>query len=53
MRPSVTAAAFLPSSVVGSSIPPVAILPIVTALPMAPVGRFSPFWASGHSCYNL
>src|SRR5882762_9676916 len=34
MRPSATAAAFFPSSVVMSSISPVAILAIMTALPM-------------------
>src|SRR6476661_8719337 len=42
MRPSATAAAFLPSSVVRSSISPVAILPIMTAAPIAAAGRFSP-----------
>jgi hypothetical protein len=39
MRPSATAAAFLPSSVVMSSISPVAILAMMTALPMASAGR--------------
>src|SRR6266478_9055934 len=42
MRPSATAAGFLPSSVVMSSISPVAILAIMTALPMASAGCFSP-----------
>lgn len=40
MRPSATAAAFLPSSVMMSAISPVAIM---VALPMTSAGRFSPF----------
>lgn len=47
MRPSATAAAFLPSSVVMSSISPAAILAIMTALPEASAGRFSPFGPRG------
>src|ERR1700738_230474 len=47
MRPNATAAAFLPSSVVMSSISPVAILAIITALPMASAGRFSPLGPLG------
>src|SRR4051812_25740323 len=47
MRPSATAAAFLPSSVVISSISPVAILAIMIALPMASAGRFSPLGPRG------
>jgi hypothetical protein len=43
MRPSATAAAFLPSSVVMSSILPVAIL----AIRMASAGRFSPLGPLG------
>ena len=43
MRPSATAAAFLPSSVTLSSISPVAIRPIMTARWLASAGRFSPF----------
>src|SRR5713101_3324319 len=49
MRPSATAAAFLPSSVVRSSISPVAILPIMTAAPITSAGRFSPFGPRGMS----
>src|ERR1700681_2801648 len=47
MRPRATAAAFLPSSVVMSSISPVAILAIMMALPMASAGRFSPLGPLG------
>jgi hypothetical protein len=47
IRPRATAAAFLPSSVVMSSISPVAILAIMTALPMASAGRFSPLGPRG------
>src|SRR3982074_2974378 len=47
MRPGATAAAFLPSSVVMSSISPVAILAIMIALPMASAGRFSPLGPLG------
>jgi len=47
MRPSATAAAFLPSSVVMSSISPVAILAIMMALPIASAGRFSPLGPRG------
>src|ERR1700730_8067268 len=43
MRPSATAAAFLPSSVVTSSISPVAILAIMTARALTSAGRRSPF----------
>jgi hypothetical protein len=42
MRPSATAAAFLPSSVVMSSISPVAVRPIMTAALTASAGGFSP-----------
>src|SRR5713101_4640503 len=49
MRPSATAAAFLPSSVVRSSISPVAILPIMTAAPITSAGRFSPLGPRGMS----
>jgi hypothetical protein len=49
MRPSATAAAFFPSSVVRSSISPVAILPIMMALPMASAGRRSPLGPRGMS----
>src|SRR6476660_10030087 len=49
MRPSATAAAFLPSSVVMSAISPVAILAIMTALPIASAGRFSPLGPLGMS----
>src|SRR6185295_13954797 len=49
MRPSATAAAFLPSSVVMSSISPVAILAIMTALPIASAGCFSPLGPLGMS----
>src|SRR5258708_8807979 len=49
MLPSATAAAFLPSSVVRSSISPVAILPIITAAPITSAGRFSPFGPRGMS----
>src|SRR5258708_1065128 len=47
MRPSATAAAFLPSSVVVSSIWPVAIRMTWTALPITSAGRFSPFGPRG------
>src|SRR3954471_17262286 len=47
MRPSATAAAFLPSSVVRSSISPVAILSIMTAAPITAAGRFSPLGSRG------
>ena len=43
IRPSATAAAFLPSSVVTSSISPVAILAIMTARAFTSAGRRSPF----------
>ena len=43
MRPSATAAAFLPSSVVNSSISPVAILAIITARAFKSAGRRSRF----------
>jgi len=46
MRPGATAA-FLPPLGVMSSIPPVAILLITTAVAMAPKGRFSPFGPLG------
>src|SRR5256885_828798 len=42
MRPSATAAAFLPSAVVISSISPAAILAIMTAWALTPAGRFCP-----------
>src|SRR5437016_5978872 len=47
IRPSATAAAFLPSSVVRSSTSPVAILPTMTALPITSAGRFSPLGPLG------
>src|SRR2546423_3379240 len=47
MRPSATAAAFLPSSVVMSSISPVAILATMMALPITSAGRFSPLGPRG------
>jgi len=47
MRPSATAAAFLPSSVVTSLISPVAILAIMTARAFTSAGRFSPFGPRG------
>src|SRR4051794_30131998 len=47
MRPSATAAAFLPSSVVTSAISPVAILAIRTALRFVSAWRFSPFGPVG------
>src|SRR5260370_406105 len=40
---------FLPSSVVRSSISPVAIFPIMTAAPITSAGRFSPFGPRGMS----
>jgi hypothetical protein len=48
MRPSATAAAFLPSSVVVSSIWPVAIRMTWTALPDYIGGALLAFRASGH-----
>src|SRR5436853_5474590 len=47
MRPSATAAAFLPSSVVMSSTSPVAILAIMTARALTSAGRFSPLGPRG------
>ena len=47
MRPSATAAAFLPSSVVISSISPVAILAIRMARASTSVGRLWPFGPVG------
>src|SRR6266571_4074009 len=47
IRPSATAAAFLPSSVVTSSISPVAILAIMTARAVTSAGRFSSFGPFG------
>src|SRR3984893_3267122 len=53
MRPSATAAAFLPSSVVAvSSISPVAILPTMTAAPITSAGRFSPRGPRGSMMVN-
>src|SRR5712691_11452413 len=47
MRPSATAAAFLPSSVVTSSISPVAIRATMTARAFTSAGRFSPLGPRG------
>src|ERR1700722_206347 len=47
MRPSATAAAFLPSSVVVCSISPVAIRVTWKALPMTSAGRLSPLGPRG------
>src|SRR3954454_21312648 len=47
MRPSATAAAFLPSSVVTSPISPVAILAIMTARALTSAGGFWPLGPFG------
>src|ERR1700733_14401831 len=51
IRPSATAAAFLPSSVSVSSISPVAIRMTWMALPITSAGRFSPLGPRGINCY--